>query len=77
MGGQGGRDETGRKRAEGGEEEEEDAGEDGVLRWQVPFVMGRICSRLNRDPRTVLDELAQAVRLAQVTCLLSYTLRVL
>ncbi|CAB1111580.1 unnamed protein product [Ectocarpus sp. CCAP 1310/34] len=55
-----------RKREAGkGTEDEEDEDEDGVLRWQVPFVMGRLCSQLGKDPRAVLEKLAEALRLAQ------------
>lgn len=49
-----------------GPEEEEDEDEDDVLRWQVPFVMGRLCAQLGKDPRAVLEKLAEALRLAQV-----------
>lgn len=69
--GGGGQEEAKEKyRAVGGREgaEEDDEGEDDVLRWQVPFVMGRLCVQLGRDPRTVLENLAQALRLAQVIC---------
>ncbi|CAM9330214.1 unnamed protein product, partial [Hapterophycus canaliculatus] len=50
-----------------GEGAEEDDAEDesDVLRWQVPFVMGRLCAELGRDPRRVLENLADALRLAQ------------
>lgn len=40
--------------------------EDDLLPWQVPFVMGRLCARLGRHPKMVLENLSQALRLAKV-----------
>lgn len=66
MAGQGDKEHRdGRARGEGAEEDNAE-GESDVLRWQVPFVMGRLCAELGRDPRRVLENLADALRLAQV-----------
>lgn len=46
---------------------EDDDDEHDERRWQVPFVMGRLCAQLGRDPQTILKTLAEALRLAQVT----------
>lgn len=40
--------------------------DDDLLPWQVRFVMGRLCARLGRHPKMVLDNLSQALRLAKV-----------
>lgn len=68
-----GRDAVDSERRGRAEQEEEHNGgrgvvesEDDVLPWQVSFVMGRLCSRLGRHPRMVLDNLSQALRLAKV-----------
>lgn len=49
-----------------GAEDDDNDDEDDVRRWQVLFVMGRLCAQLGRDPWTVLKTLAEALRLAQV-----------
>lgn len=40
--------------------------EDDLLPWQIPFVMGRLCARLGRHPKMILENLSQALRLAKV-----------
>lgn len=54
---------------EGGREgwkEDNDDDDDDLRRWQVPFLIGRLCARLGRHPRMVLENLSQALRLAKV-----------
>lgn len=48
------------------EDDDDDDEEEDVVRWQAPFVMGRLCARLGRHPRVVLEHLSQALRLAKV-----------
>lgn len=43
-----------------------DDDDDDVLPWQGAFVTGRLCARLGRHPRMVLDNLSLALRLAKV-----------
>ena len=50
----------------GDEVEDEDEDDEDVFRWQVPFVMGTLCAQLGREPRVVLGNLWQALRLAKV-----------
>lgn len=58
---------TERTSADDEEEEDDDDDDDDILRWQIPFLIGRLCARLGRHPRMVLENLSQAVRLAKVT----------
>ena len=46
--------------------EDEDEDDDDVFRWQVPYVMGTLCAQLGKEPRVVLENFAQALRLAKV-----------
>lgn len=46
--------------------DDDDDDDEDELRWQAPFVIGRLCARLGKHPRMVLESLSQAVQLAKV-----------
>lgn len=50
----------------GGESDDDDGDDDDVVPWQGAFVTGRLCARLGRHPRMVLENLSLALRLAKV-----------